>query len=209
MIEGEFTRNSKETWWCTGTNLIQHTVITREQTLPRFPTLATQAFPFPVSEKRRNWGDVPHVGERFTRAYDSAAKRPLFGIAHISWLAFCSGSFLKSEGRRIQLPFLTQINEGECSDKTQLFEDELALPERVEVYRHDNDLVFAYAVAQSTNFAGWTIPVRFDYGQYDYSGQGTLKPFWRGAATVTSIRKATQPLVPPEVMEQMGRRRGE
>jgi hypothetical protein len=118
-------------------------------------------------------------------------------------MAFCSGSFLKSEGRRIQLPFLTQIKETDCSDKTQLFNDELSLPERVEIYRHDKDLVFAYAVGQSTNFAGWTIPVRFDFAQYDYSGQ---KPAWRGAATVTSIREATQPLVPPEVMEQMGRK---
>src|SRR5690349_8533482 len=30
MIEGEFLRNAKETWWCTGTNLIQRTVITAE-----------------------------------------------------------------------------------------------------------------------------------------------------------------------------------
>ena len=169
-------------------------------------TLATQAFPFPVSEKRRNWGDVPHVGERFTRAYDSAAKRPLFGIAHISWLAFCSGSFLKSEGRRIQLPFPTQIKEADCSDRTQVFNDELGLPERVEVYREDKDLVFLYAVGQSTNFASWNIPVRFDVMQYAYSDQ---MPVWRGAATLISISKATEPVVPPEVMEQMDRRREE
>jgi len=194
MIEGEFTRNSKETWWCTGTNIIKHTVITKE---------------LPESDRKRPTfiaGDVPHVGERSTTIYDPAAKRPLWGIGHIGWMAFCSGSFLKSEGRRIQLPFPTQIKEADCSDKTQLFNDELSLPERLEVYQDDKDLVFAYAVGQSTNFAGWIIPVRFEVTQYDYSGQ---RPFWRGAATVTSIRKATQPLVPPEVIKQMGRRRDE
>jgi len=131
---------------------------------------------------------------------------PFGGIGHIGWMAFCSGSFLKSEGRRIQLPFPTQIKEADCSDRTQVFNDELGLPERVEVYRQDKDLVFAYAVVQSTNFAGWTIPVRFDVTQYDYLGQ---RPFWQGAGTVTSIRKASQPLVPLEVMEQMGQRRAE
>src|SRR6266516_1831516 len=30
MIEGEFTRTAKESWWCIGTNIIKHTVIIKE-----------------------------------------------------------------------------------------------------------------------------------------------------------------------------------
>src|SRR6266542_7155460 len=49
MIEGEFTRNSKDTWWCTGTNIIWHSFITKE---------------LPESDRKRPTfiaGDVPHV----------------------------------------------------------------------------------------------------------------------------------------------------
>jgi hypothetical protein len=49
-------------------------------------------------------------------------------------MAFCSGSFLKSEGRRIQLPFPTQIKEADCSDTTSFFNDELESAQRLEVY---------------------------------------------------------------------------
>jgi hypothetical protein len=183
LIEGEFSLNSKETWWCTGTNIFKNTVITKE--LPK------------REETFGLYAVTPHVGERFSKMYGPSDSQPLDGIAYFSWLAFCSGSFLKSDGHRILPPFPSRENSGAYSDKTQLFHDALGLPERVELYCHDKDLVFVYRVLQSTNFSGWIVPVRFELTQNQSSDGETLKPRWRGSATVTCIRKSAEPLVPP------------
>jgi hypothetical protein len=192
LIEGEFTLNAKETWWCTGTNIIKHTLITKElreseRQLSAFRSLA---------------GPPLHVGERFTTIYGPSDRRPLHGIADVTWLAFCSGSFLKAEGRRILPPFTTGAKENDYSDKAQFFDDVLGLPKRVEIYSHEKELVSTYEVQQSTNFAGWIVPLRFELTQHNNSGKDSVKPFWRASAKVTSIQVATQPLVPPEVMKQ-------
>ena len=194
LIEGEFTLNARQTWWCTGTNIIKHTVITKE--LPERPE---------VGNVPTLAGRVPRLGVRFTTVYGPSDERPLGGIAHVTWLAFCSGSFLKSEGRRILPPFPVETRENEYSDKAQLFDDARGLPKRIEIYGHDKKLVCTYEVQQSTNFAGWTVPVRFEVTRYSPSGGGPVKPDWQGSARVTSIQKATQPLVPPEVITQTAR----
>jgi hypothetical protein len=192
LIEGEFALNAKETWWCIGTNIIKHVLITKDPPKPEAQKPATGFVA----------GVPSHAGEQFTTIYTPSDARPISGIAEITWLAFCSGPFLKAEGRRILPPFPTGAKENDYTDKVELFDDALSLPKRIDIYRQDKDLVCSYKVQQSTNFAGWSFPVQFEITQYDQSGGGSVKPYFRASATVTSIQKATQPLVPPEVMKR-------
>jgi hypothetical protein len=57
--------------------------------------------------------------------------------AGISWLAFCSGNYLKGENRIIPLPtaYLQYYYDGFAySDKTEVFADELGLPRTVDLF---------------------------------------------------------------------------
>lgn len=187
MIEGEFSANAKTTFWCTETNIIEHDVVTKK---------------LPPREKSIVVMTSPEVGERFTKFWSLGDESPLFGVPYVNWLAFCSGSFLNAKGRQLR-PFYPGLgNTGPYTDKTQSFNDGLGLPERVEIYRGDGKLVCAYAVQQSTNFSGWTIPVRFTATEYRASDGHTAEPVNVLVATVSSIREATVPVVPPEVLKK-------
>ena len=188
LIEGEFTRSSKETWWCTATNIVKHVVITKDVPEPKDRSFA---------------GYAPKAGEEFTSIYGPKDKCRLSGLTYVNWLAFCSGAFLKSEGRRLVPPFPGRRNEEDYSDKTRVFERFPGLPERAEIYSSEGDLACLYVVQQSTNFGGLTFPVRFEFSQYELSG--TEKPFCRVSATVTSMRLATQPAVPSEILQKARR----
>jgi hypothetical protein len=178
LIAGDFSANAKYTWYCTDSNLVQHVLITKE-----FP------------------GSRLHVGQQFKNVYNPADKRPLSRLEELTWLAFCSGSFLKAEGRRILPPFTLEAKKDEYSDKTQVFADALGLPERVEFYWHDHDLVSTYQVQQSTNFVGWMVPVRFEYDQNHYPASDPPAPYVRVSGVVSGIRQAPPPLVTPKVMK--------
>jgi hypothetical protein len=182
FIEDDFLLNATETWWCTGTNIVKHTVITRETPASGGPTL--------------------HVGERATTVYGPAEVHRLDGTAGLTWLAFCSGSLLNANDHTIPLPF--GIGR-EFSDVAQLFDNVLRLPKRVEIYTHAKALACTYEVQQSTNFSGWMLPARFELTQYYNSTGRTQELFWRCVAIVDSIRNATQPLVPPDVMKHTAR----
>ncbi len=190
MIEGEFAINAKTAWWCTESNIIEHDVITKKVPPIERPVLAATP---------------PEVGEEFTRFYGPSDQSPLSGVPYVTWLAFCSGSFLKAKGHQLR-PFYPGLgNEGPYTDRTRGFHDALELPERVEIYRGDGKLVCAYEVQQSTNFSGWTIPVRFTATQYDLLGGEASNRFTVLSATVTSVREAAVPVVPPEVLKKARR----
>src|SRR6478672_533531 len=82
------SENSRTTYWFTGTNIISHSVITKE--IPK----------------------GPRMGNPVTRIYDSSDGNPgrpvrvpdIMGIGSIYWLSFCSGSFLQRDGRQIYPP---------------------------------------------------------------------------------------------------------
>ena len=184
MLQNDFISNADETWWCTGTNVIRHWIITKKGSEPRGPLVAT----------------VPEVGEKFTRIYDARDNFHLRGPAYQHWLAFCSGSFLKAEGRHLQ-PFYSGLgNAGPYSDRTQTFKDALGLPQRMELSRGDGKLVCVYEVHQSTNFLGWSIPLRFTATQYSLS-DGISKRHTTASAIVTSIGEAAEPVVPAEILK--------
>ncbi len=178
LIEGEFTTNAKEIWWCTGTNIITRTLITKD--VPEPP--ATVGGPVIM---------IRHAGEQFSGGFGPGGTEPLTGLVNVCWLAFCSGSFLKAEGHSIMPPFPTARSPNAYSDKTQVFPDELGLPKRVEVYELDKDPACLYQVLQSTNFSGWMVPTRFELTQYRHS-----KPWWRVTVTVMALRESTEPRIP-------------
>jgi hypothetical protein len=187
MIEGEFAVNAKTTLWCTETNIIQHDVITKRIPPPKKPMVVMRS---------------PEVGERSTKFWLPGDESPLIGVEYVNWLAFCSGSFLNAKGRQLR-PFYPGLgNTGPYTDKTQTFHDALGLPERVEIYRGDGKLACAYEVQQSTNFSGWTIPVRFTATQYSALDGHTAEAVSTLVATVSSIREAAVPAVPPEVLKR-------
>src|SRR6187200_2922356 len=55
MVQGDFLSNADETWWCTGTNVISHMVITKKGSEIKGPIAGT----------------VPEVGQKFTKIYDA------------------------------------------------------------------------------------------------------------------------------------------
>jgi hypothetical protein len=136
---------------------------------------------------------------------------------NLPWLAFCSGNYLKKPGRKILYPVSHLHNAPDAfgyDDKTDVFNDELSLPKHLELYYSrelykqstlrfqqahflrnrlppppiaDHTLKFRYDVIESTNVAGWHIPTKFEYVQFDFMQDGQPFPHYRGVATVESI----------------------
>jgi len=115
---GNFATNARETLWCTGTNIIRHSLITKKLPPPKNTFFAATS---------------PEVGTKSTSFYGPGDHSPLHGATYVTWLAFCSGSFLKVQGREIR-PF-DAGNHWPFTDKTLIFTNAPGLPERVELHR--------------------------------------------------------------------------
>ena len=143
---------------------------------------------------------------------------------NIPWLAFCSGTYLKQRDRIIPVPVATLANAPDgfgYSDKTQTFEDALALPRTVDLFTsrslyvksvtnfaekelhrkidvnpqafRDGILKFHYVVLEWTNFMGWTLPVKFEYLQYEPGENGDFVARYGGTGEVASVRASGIP----------------
>jgi hypothetical protein len=185
FFEGNFLGNATRRYWFTGTNMVEETVITS-----RLPD--------------RNVGGpvviISEIGERSVRVHTAFAYEPLGGFAYVSWMAFCSGTFLKSAGREILLPFGVRPRLPRVSDKTSVFEDGLGLPKRFELYGTNQQKLCEYTVQQSTNFLGWNLPLSFELVQYR---EDNSQPRVQAVGKVTLVRSASAPMLPPEVLEQV------
>jgi hypothetical protein len=192
FIEDDGPLNAKETWWCTGTNIIQRTVITMES-----PEHAGAPFlPGPR-------GPPLHIGDTFVTVHRASEAKPLTGIPNLTWLAFCSGSFLKAENRRLLPPFSAQGISGTTSDKTETFRDALGLPNRVEIYSPNDELICVYEVRQSTNFSGWNVPLQFEFTQFEARGSKAPERYYHALGTVRSVRYGTEPRIPSDLREKV------
>jgi hypothetical protein len=179
MIDGDLAANARETWCCTGTNIVSRSVITKDLSGHGVAT--------------------PRAGEIITGVIGPWPAKPLPGIAYSTWLAFCSGSFLAAEGRRI-LPPSAPPNPDKYEDKTRLFPVPPGLPERIELYGPNKGIpVCVYQAGQSTNFAGWTVPLQFELSEFQIIGGDAIAPTQRTIGTVTSIGLAEAPIVPPNL----------
>ena len=169
MIEGNFALNAQETYWCTGTNIMLYTVVTSSSSerlqlmvqnqkamAAMHPELPPRPVPTPVE---------PKVGYRFTVIIPSTDPNQLaLGYDKVPWLAFCSGPFLHSDGRRVPLPIGVNPRASysrNYSDTTSVFPDALGLPKRMELRTPDNHLLCEYTVQETTNVLGWSFPMRF------------------------------------------------
>ncbi len=189
LIERDYS-NGKQTYWFTGTNIIWHSDVTKET---------------PGS---------PRVGEQFTWAKESNdgnLGRPV-GVAdlmgfdlpgRISWLAFCSSSFLKRDGRQIFPPSQwwkeSSLVYSGWSDQTTVFQDGLGLPRILDLIATNNQPIFQYQTRQSTNVLGWNFPLEFYCVQYLPAGTNLWKLHFTAKGKLTSIKEGTKPKIPAEV----------
>jgi hypothetical protein len=205
MIESEFP-TSLVTRWFTGTNIIEHTVITQQ---------TPDADIKKMSERSKLVMTAPPVGHSYTRIHESVDGNPgrpvrvpdLMGFdfpATVSWLAFCSAPALKREGRRIYPPsdFWKQsslVYSG-WSDVTEVFDDDLGLPRSINLTSTNNQSIFQYQVRRSTNVLGWDFPLEFYGVQYLPTGTNAWKLHMTLKGRVTKIGPSPRPEIPPQVM---------
>jgi len=183
--------NSKDTWWFTGTNMIWHVVVTG------YPSKDKELY------ERNHPEQVGMIGRRSTRVFESVDGNPgrpartmdLLGMpsARICWLAFCSGSCLKREGRQIFPPSdlwkELVIAPSGFTDKTTVFEDELGLPSSVDLYTTNRQPVLQYRLLQSTNVLGRDFPLVFHLAQYRPAGTNGWELHLAAKGRVTSIKQ--------------------
>jgi len=211
MMEGHFSQNANVTRWFTGTNILQHSIITEEM-----PPATTKR----IAEISGLAVGTPPVGSKSTRVHESADGNPghparvidLMDLqGRICWLAFCSGSALKREGRRLFPPSdlwkeLVAAPSG-FMDKVSVFDDSLGLPKSIELFTPQDQLIFQYQVRQSTNVLGWNFPLEFYLVQYrparlrtktspDRPRTNSWELQLTAKGRVTSIKEGTAPEIP-------------
>jgi len=206
LIESEFP-SFKNTWWFTGTNIIAHTLVTKET-------------PAATAKKEAEHSQLamtaPPAGHDYTKVHESADGNPsrpggvadLMGFdlsATVSWLAFCSGPSLKREGRQIFPPSAfwkeSSIVYSGWSDLTEVFEDGLGLPKKINLVSTNGQSIFQYQVRQSTNVLGWSFPLEFYGVQYLPTATNSWKLHLTLKGRVTAIGACAKPEIPEEVMK--------
>jgi hypothetical protein len=206
MLE-TISENITLSYWFTGTNIIEHTLIAR-QTPDDLIKRASEISKLAMTS-------VP-VGHRSTRIYESIDGNPGRSVrvadlmsfdvkAKACWLAFCSGPCLKREGRQIYPPSdlwkeSWLVNWG-WSDHTEVFPDGLGLPKIMTLVTTNNQCIFQYQVHASTNLLGWNLPLEFYGVQYLPTGTNAWKVALTLKGRVTAIGPAAEPSIPPEVMQ--------
>ena len=206
FIRGNFLTSADAYFWFTGTNVVEHRVITDSMYLQRAKDFVSEKFPGP-NPRSLIAGSYPRAGEKFTTIHPSPLGQLAGGgIENAVWLAFCSGTYLKHDGRQIPMPLGLPSEAFEYSDKTTMFEDDLSLPKSVELYSTNGQLVCEYQVLQATNFLGCTFPLRFRVAQFwdrPTSGGTTIPSRSDLLGKVTSIKIGTQPELPKEVQTEL------
>jgi hypothetical protein len=215
MMEGDFPLNARQTYWCTGSNIILHTVITLLPLEMRLRQAESRIADEllgrkPTTPPLRMLGMQPKVGEQYTSVLASTDPNGLgLGYNKVPWLAFCSGPFLQSKGRIVPVPIGVNPNFGylkNYSDSTSVFPDALGLPKRMELRTPDNHLLCEYTVEETTNLLGWTFPMRFKIIQYSPVPSGIWEDRSLAEGKVISIRKGKEPQVPDDVQKAITQR---
>jgi len=181
LIEHDNISNARETWWFKGTTLTCEGLITRE-----------------LLQTNLSIGHIPAVGTRYTNVHHSIDGYPRgdSGVT-IPWLAFCSGSFLMSEGRRIPPPLGTGGRDAlDYSVRTTAFDEPFGLPRRIEFRSDEAKFRGEYQVQESTNFVGRIYPMRFKLVQDRPNRLAGWEPHYLMVGRVTSIREATAAHIP-------------
>jgi hypothetical protein len=205
FISGDFAANARIAYWLLGTNIIEQTTITSSMYFRQAEDFVSENI---LHRKPRLQiaHSYPHAGERFTKIHPSPQGQPAGqGMANTVWLAFCSGTYLKHDGRQIPMPLGSASDAFGYSDKTVVFEDLLGLPKSVELYAPNGQLVCKYEVLQTTNFLGHTFPLRFRLVQHGQpaSGSARMNSTTEVFGRVTAIQIGKQPILPEGVGKEL------
>jgi hypothetical protein len=206
MIESDFPTFT-ETRWFTGTNIVTHTRVKKEG--------AERGAGRTVAPGGLAMRPAP-AGHPYTTVADSLDGNPgrpggvadLMGFdlpATISWLAFCSGSALKREGRQIFPPSAfwkeSAIAFSKWKDAVEVFQDGLGLPRSIKLVLTNGQSIFEYQVHESTNVLGWNLPLEFYGVQYLPTGTNNWKLHLTFRGRVISIGAGREPEIPADAMK--------
>jgi hypothetical protein len=184
LIEGDFAGNADIARLFTGTKVVERVVLTKGVA----------------------------IGRKWTNTWPSEGViSNAAGAESLAWLAFCSGPYLKKTPA-IPLPYPGGYFPHVNHDHRQVFHDGLGLPSRVEFFlpralADGSSNVYSpdasYKVVESTNFLGWTFPLRFEARQSAGPGGGNGVELYDGAdivivGHVTSIQHGKKPKMPTE-----------
>ena len=214
-MRGDFIRDAQTSYWFTGTNIIEHSVVTRQ---PSNEPLKSSLAPAGAEINRITKSPDGNPGTLSACGPDGRHRDVgpdcLCTVARVAWLAFCSGPCLKREGRRIFPPSdlwkeMIYAPSG-FSDVTEVFDDDLGVPESVNLYTPKSEPVLQYRVLSSTNVAGWHFPLEFYLAQYRPAYLPNSRDFgtngWELHITakgkVTSIEVGAKPSRPPKDLKE-------
>lgn len=200
LIEPESDSYQKQTWLFNGTNLISQTLVIG------YPSKHPELY------ERNHPGHEASIGQRFTNIVAFRDRNPFRPVraadipwsldTKISWLAFCSGSLLNREGRLLFPPseFWKQRMDTASgfTDRTVVFQDDLGLPKRMELYTTSGQLAFEYSVLSSTNLLGWNVPLEFYLNQYGWPGSKEWRVYYTAKGKVTAISSPARSELPTD-----------
>jgi hypothetical protein len=130
-VEGDFIQGAESKWLFDGTNVYER-VRSTSPTPTDVEERVTKSFglamvPFEVAKSNVT-----------IRIWASGDGHPLgYAPVNLAWLAFCSGTYLKRDGRLVPLPVGDLHHTRDrfaYSDKTETFGDECGLPRTVELF---------------------------------------------------------------------------
>jgi hypothetical protein len=220
-IEDDCVQGGLNKWFFDGTNVYEslQVVSPASQEMQRILEKAGGPAPVPFETARSNLT---------INIWPSSDGHPLADpTVNMEWLAFCSGPYLRREGRRIPLAcddLRHTPDRYAYTDQTEVFSDGFCLPRSIDLFMSkerylssvkdfyrgwgvrylkwmqlavtnvtEGALTFHYAVTATTNFLGWTFPLRFEFYQ---KGRDFLQNegwFKQGVGTLKSIREVEAP----------------
>jgi len=203
-MEGRFSKNANVTYWFTGTNIIERSVITAE-----LPDADVKR----MSKVGRVAVTSPAVGSAHTTTNESEDGNPgrpvrVVDVMHtaekVCWLAFCSAPAVKTNNSRIALPSdlwkqYVPVSAKFTNDIAR-FEDGLGLPTGIAICTGSGELVMQYQVHRSTNVLGWNFPLEFYLVQYKplrSRGTNSWEVLLTAKGRVTGIGPALELQIPP------------
>jgi len=173
-ISGQFLKNASVEYWLTGTEVLERKVITSSMYLEQAKELISEKLG--TKRPRPFLGRYPAKGETSTRV--RSWLEPFgYGVERVVWLAFCSGTFLRTADRQVPLPLGPSSQARGFADKT-VFHDEdkfhVSPPKSVVLFTTNEAMVCKYEVVASTNVFGRIFPIEFRLLQYGVSRSRTI-----------------------------------
>jgi hypothetical protein len=210
FISGDFLKNARIDYWLVGSNVIEHKIITSSMYVEQAKEFVSDKI---LQEKPRSpvLRSYPRAGETFTRVTPWPGRQAFgYGVERALWLAFCSASYLKQDGREIPMPLGHFSQALGYSDKTTLFEHDPRLPKNVQLYATNSQLVCEYEVLGATNFLGRVFPLEFRLIQHGPPASGLARTGVARSVLMGKVKAITigkPPVLPQKVSERVGKMR--